>query len=212
MPLNQEKLPEKTVERLSQYRRTLLNYFKSGKLNIFSHELAKMLHLTSVQVRRDIMLIGYSGSQRKGYDVKELINKIGSIIDTKEGQNVAIIGMGSLGGAITRYFKGKRPKLNIVAAFDIDRQKFDKIISGIPCYSMEKLNTVIKKKNITLAIITMPPDNVTETAKKLVKSGIKGIVNYTSVPLNVSPNAYLEEYDMITSLEKAAYFAKTSAK
>ncbi|MFA6924489.1 MAG: redox-sensing transcriptional repressor Rex [Bacteroidales bacterium] len=210
MSINPKELPGKTVERLSQYRRTLLNYSQSGKFNIFSHELAKLLHITSVQVRRDIMLIGYSGSQRKGYDIKELINKIGSIIDTKEGQNVAVIGMGSLGGAITRYFKGKRPKLNIVAAFDIDPQKFNKVISGIPCHSMEKLNSIAKKKNITLAIITIPPDNVVKTAEKLVKAGIKGIVNYSSVPLNVYPNAYLEEYDMITSLEKAAYFAKKS--
>ena len=39
-------------------------------------------------------------------------------------------------------------------------------------------------------------------------AGVKGILNYTSTPLNVSPNVYLEEYDMITSLEKVAYYVK----
>ena len=46
------------------------------------------------------MLIGYSGSQRKGYDIMQLIKLIGEIIDTKQGQNVALIGVGNLGRAI----------------------------------------------------------------------------------------------------------------
>jgi redox-sensing transcriptional repressor len=63
------QLPGKTVERLSQYRRILLKVCPKEKQHIFSHEIAGLLHLTPVQVRRDLMLIGYSGSQRKGYDV-----------------------------------------------------------------------------------------------------------------------------------------------
>ena len=204
----EEKLPQKTVERLSQYRRTLLNCLNNGRNNIFSHELAKMLHITSVQVRRDIMLIGYSGSQRKGYEIKELIDKIGSIIDNEEGQRVAIIGMGHLGSAITGYFRGKRPKLNIVASFDVDPNKIGKVISGINCYAMERFDEIVKKEKISLAIMTIPPDNVRRTTELLVNTGIRGIVNYTSVPINVTSNVYLEEYDMITSLEKVAYFAK----
>jgi len=88
------KLPERTVERISAYRRTLLDCLAKGKTHIFSHELAQLHHNTAVQVRRDIMFIGYSSSQRKGYDVSDLIDIIGEILDTKEGLNVAVIGMG----------------------------------------------------------------------------------------------------------------------
>jgi len=61
-----------------------------------------------VQVRRDLMLIGYSSVQRKGYDIRELIDKIGTVIDSKESMNVTIIGIGNLGRAVAGYFKGKR--------------------------------------------------------------------------------------------------------
>ena len=44
------------------------------------------------------MLIGYSSVQRKGYDVKELIDTIGDIIDSPESLNIAIIGIGNLEG------------------------------------------------------------------------------------------------------------------
>jgi len=201
-------LPEKTVERLSQYRRALMINMKTGKTNIFSHELAQLLHLTSVQVRRDIMLIGYSGSLRKGYDMKELVIQIGKIIDDDSIKKVAIIGIGNLGRAFIGYLKGKRTKISIVAAFDNNPEKADKIYSGIECYHTDRLNEIIKKENISIGIITVPAEYAAEIAEKLVMAGIKGILNYTAQPLNVSPHVYLEEYDMITSVEKVAYFVK----
>jgi len=205
-----KNLPEKTIERLSEYRRTLLNLLTKGKTYIYSHELANLHNITAVQVRRDIMLIGYSSVVKKGYEIKELISVIGNIIDTKEGINVAVVGIGNLGRAITSYFSGKRPKLNIVAAFDIDAQKVNKVISGTYCYNLDELDNVIKEKNISIGVITVPVEQANNVANKLVSAGIKGILNFTSVLLSVPSHVYLEEYDMITSLEKVAYFVKSN--
>jgi redox-sensing transcriptional repressor len=202
------KLPEKTVERLSEYRRSLYNCLAQGKTHIYSHELAEMHNITAVQVRRDIMFIGYSSMQRKGYEVKDLIEVIGKIIDSEEGLNVAIVGMGNLGRAIAHYFMGKRSKLNIVAAFDIDPSKLDRVISGVNCFSMQKLPEKIDELQISIALLTVPAEAAADTTEKLVTGGISGILNFTTVPLNVPSTIYLEEYDMITSLEKVAYFVK----
>lgn len=203
-----KRLPDKTVERLSQYRRTLLIANGTGKHHIFSHELAALLHITSVQVRRDIMLIGYSGTLRQGYDVKELIEIIGKIIDSKEGQKVAVIGIGNLGRAIIGYFSGKRTKLSVVAGFDVNPEKIDKVYAGVWCYHFDKLTEIIKKENITIAVLTVPASDAAQVADLLVMAGIKGILNFTPKPINVPSNVHLEEYDIITSLEKLAYFVK----
>lgn len=203
-------LPGKTVERLSEYRRTLLSCLSENRNYIFSHDLAARLHITAVQVRRDLMLIGYSSIQRKGYDVKELIDTIGRIIDSEEGMNVAIVGIGNLGRALAGYFKGKRSKLNLVASFDNDPQKINKVISGVKCYPYNDLEQVISELKIQIAILTVPADYAREIAEETVRFGIKGILNFTTVPLNVPSNIYLEEYDMITSIEKVAYFVKGS--
>ncbi|MFW5877806.1 MAG: redox-sensing transcriptional repressor Rex [bacterium] len=205
------KLPGKTIERLSQYRRILLNCLSSGKTHIYSHELANMLNLTAVQVRRDIMLMGYSTSLKKGYDINELIKVIGTILDTRKGQNVAVVGVGNFGRAITGYFTGKRSKLNIVATFDTDPSKINRVISGVNCYPVQQLSQMIKELDITIAILTVPPDHAESVAESLVIAGIKGILNFTSVPLNISGNVYLEDYDMITSIEKVAYFVKKNS-
>lgn len=206
------KLPEKTVERLSEYRRTLLECLNKGKTHIYSHELARLHNNTAVQVRRDLMLIGYSSMKKKGYDAKELIDVIGKIIDYKNGLNVAVIGMGNLGRAVTTYFIGKRPKLNIVATFDNDANKTNRVISGINCYHIKDLKEKIKASNISIAIITSPPNTAADITETLVMAGIKGILNFTTTPLNVPDNVFLEEYDMITSMEKVAYFVKDQVK
>jgi redox-sensing transcriptional repressor len=203
-------LPGKTVERISEYRRTLLACLSENRNFIFSHDLAARLHITAVQVRRDLMLIGYSSVQRKGYDVKELIDTISRIIDSDEGMNVAIVGIGNLGRALAGYFKGKRSKLNLVASFDNDPQKINKVISGVRCYPYNDLGNVINELKIQIAILTVPADFARDIAEETVRYGIKGILNFTTVPLNVPSDVFLEEYDMITSIEKVAYFVKGS--
>ena len=205
------KLPGKTVERLSEYRRTLLECLNEKKNFIFSHELAARLHITAVQVRRDLMLIGYSSVQRKGYDVKELIETIGDIIDSADGLNVAIVGIGNLGRALAAYFKGKRSKLNLVASFDTDPQKINKVVAGVKCYPHNEMEKILKELDIRIAIITVPPAFAKETADELVRNGIKGILNFTTVSVTVPSWVFLEEYDMITSIEKVAYFVKENS-
>ena len=207
---DQMMLPERTVERLSEYRRSLLQCLEEGKTYIFSHELAELHHNTAVQVRRDIMFIGYTSMQRKGYDVRELIEVIGDILDSEEGLNVAVIGVGNLGRAVTTYFIGKRSKLNIIATFDVDTNKIDRVISGVKCYPLSRLKEVVESHKISIAIMTVPADSATEVSAQLVEAGIKGVLNFTTVPLPVAPDVYLDEYDMITSLEKVAYFVKTA--
>jgi AT-rich DNA-binding protein len=202
------KLPEKTIERLSEYRRTLYNCLANGKTHIYSHELANLHSNTAVQVRRDLMLIGFSSLTKKGYDVKELIDLISKILDNKDGQNVAVIGMGNLGKAITAYFNGKRSKLNIKATFDIDPEKIGHPQSGVMCHDIAHFNDIVKREGITIAVVTASPNSAQGLVDLIEKAGIKGVLNFTSTPINFSENIYHEEYDMITSLEKVAYFVK----
>lgn len=205
-------LPEKTVARLSEYRRILLDCLSKGQTHIFSHELANLNHITAVQVRRDMMLMGFSSMQRKGYDIKDLIGAIGSLIDTPDGLNVAVIGVGNLGKAVTSYFRGKRSKLNIVATFDVDPEKIGRVVGGVKCYHADDLGPMVKKLNISVGILTVPPEYARGMAEVLATNGIKGILNFTTVPLNMPGNVFLEEYDMITSIEKVAYFVKKQSE
>ncbi|MEI8203887.1 MAG: redox-sensing transcriptional repressor Rex [Bacteroidota bacterium] len=202
------KIPEKTIERLSKYRVAVLSYQAVGKHHIFSHQLASLLHITPVQVRRDLMLIGHTGTLRRGYEIQELIDNIGKILDTESGLRVAVIGLGNLGKAFISYLNGKRSKLSIVAAFDINNEKIGRNFAGIPCFHFDRLAEVVKEENISIGIISVPAEHAVYVAEMLVIAGVKGILNYSPKPLNVPQHVFLEEYDMITSLEKVAFFSK----
>ena len=200
-------LPEKTVERLSQYRRILQRELDDGRTHIYSHEIAKLLHITPVQVRRDIMLIEHSGTLRKGYDIHNLILLIGDIIDCSDVQKAAIVGIGKLGQALLNYLSSSNTKLELTAVFDNNPTKVGKTFSGVVCYSIDKLAEIIRRDKITIAVLTVPPEYAKEIKDRLLSVGILGIINYTPVSLQVE-GAFLEEYDMISSIEKVAYFAK----
>lgn len=201
-------LPEKTVERLSKYRRILQRELKNGTEHIYSHEIAKLLHITPVQVRRDIMLIGHTGTLRKGYNISNLIKLIGEIIDCNVmQQKVAIVGIGQLGQALFNYLHSNNTKLELNAVFDTDPEKVGTSFSGIMCYHINDLKKVVNEEKITVGILTVPPKNAVEVSNQMIDAGILGIINYTPVSLKVE-GAFLEQYDVITSLEKVAYFAK----
>lgn len=205
---NTNQLPERTVERLSEYRRTLLTQLCSGLTNIYSHELAEIHSITAVQVRRDLMLIGFSTVGKKGYDIKEMIDYIGQILDSPDTCNVAVIGMGNLAQAITHYFNGKRSKLKIIAAFDIDPKKVGKKLSGIDCYHIDQFREIAHRDNIKIALLTLPTSAAQSVSETIADAGIRGVLNFTSTTLNLASEVFVEDYDMITLLEKVAYFSK----
>ena len=201
------KLPATTIARLSKYRR-MLGSFNYGNTHIFSHNLAELLNLTPEQVRRDLMLIGLTGNHRKGYNIKELIDLVGKTIDSEMGHNVAIVGMGNLGVAVTAFIRRAKTRLNIVAAFDIDSKKIGKKAADVTCYHVNDITDIVKDLSISIAVLTVPPGEAIGVATLLIKSGIKGILNFTSVHIDVPSHVYLKDSNIITSLEEIGFFIK----
>ncbi len=199
---------EKNLGRLSLYRRLLNRLQAEGIRNIYSHELARMAGGTAAQVRRDLMAVGSLGSPKRGYSVRELIESIGIFLDAPHGEGAAIVGVGNLGRAIMAYFAGRRPRLSIVAAFDSDPSKVNRVIHGCRCYPVEDIERVVREEGVNVAIITVPAREAQATAETLVRAGVRGLLNFAPVPLRVGPDVYVEDIDMTMALEKVAYFAR----
>ena len=171
--------------------------------------LAGIHGITAVQVRRDLMLIGFSSDTKKGYDVQVLIDYISRILDSPSPMNIAVLGMGHLGQAITKYFNGKGLNLKITAAFDVDPAKVSTTIDGIPCYHMDSFEE-IAEKDISIVIVSSPTKVAPSLVVPIINAGIKGVLNFTSTPLNFPQGIVVENYDITTLLEKVAYFVKES--
>jgi redox-sensing transcriptional repressor len=202
-------IPEKTVGRLSLYRRILGRLLMERRSHLHSHELAALSGNRAAQVRRDLMLIGYSGSPAKGYDVQGLTQLIDAMLDGPEDQPIGLVGVGNLGRAVLTYFSGRRPHLKIVAAFDDDPDKVGRLVAGCPIYRVSEVERVVQEERIRIGVVAVPAEVAQKVADLLVAGGVRGILNFAPVALRVPRNVHVEDQDLTMSMEKVAYYART---
>jgi redox-sensing transcriptional repressor len=202
-----QQLPEKTVERLSQYRRILLNYRFVEHAYIYSHNLARIVKTNAANVRRDLMLIGVSGDFHKGYDINELLGKINEALDYSHVTRIAFIGMGELGRSVAAHFGQNNTSMQIAATFVFGKPPAN-LLDGIPCFNISELQQMIRQMNIELCVVAVPENFARELTTILVHAGVSGILNFSPVQLQLPAWVHVEQFDIITKLEKTAYFMK----
>ena len=199
---------ERTIARLSVYRRLLNVLQAEGATHVFSRQLADLAGRTAPQVRRDLMVLGYAGSSARGYEVGGLIRSLRQFLDHPGGQGVALVGVGNLGKALLTHFAGRRPNLAITAAFDSDPTKANRSINQCRVWPMERLADIIRARDVRVAILAVPPEAAQPVADRLVETGVRGLLNFAPVRLRAPEGVYVEDLDMTVSLEKVAYFAR----
>ncbi|MFW5652896.1 MAG: redox-sensing transcriptional repressor Rex [Planctomycetota bacterium] len=208
--------PDRTVERLCAYRRELTLRLSQGQACIYSHELAAAVHSTAAQVRRDVMHIGYSGSPARGYDTNGLCQRIGEVLDCPMGQRALLVGVGRLGRALLAHFGahhmgGHHSTVQIAIAFDVDPQRVDMVQHGVRCHHLDTLETVLRDDPIATAVLAVPQSAAQPVTNRLVRCGIRAIVNFAPVVLDAPEHVYVDQVDLAVALEKASYFATCQA-
>jgi redox-sensing transcriptional repressor len=201
-------ISDKVIGRLSLYQRLLYRLKAEGMTNVYSHQLASLSRGSAAQVRRDIMAIGYSGTPAHGYVIDELIKSLSDFLENPAGQKAALVGIGNLGRAILAYFSGRRPRLSITAAFDTDPNRVNRVIHGCRSYPVENMVEIIREKGIDIGIICVPAGQAQQVANSMGLAGVKGILNFAPVRLQLPDDIYVEDLDVTTALQKVAYFAR----
>jgi redox-sensing transcriptional repressor len=195
---------------LTRYWRTLRDLAAEGESHIYSHLLAAKAQVTAAQVRRDLMVLGYTGTPARGYEVKKLREHIETFLfpAPENQQKAALAGVGNFGRALLKFFSGRRPTLKIVASFEADADKFDRVIGGCRCYPIEKAAEVIRGQDITVGILAVPDREAQEVADIFVEAGVRGIMNFARTPLQTPESVYVEEIDLAMSMDRVAFFAR----
>ncbi|MBU1241177.1 redox-sensing transcriptional repressor Rex [Myxococcota bacterium] len=203
-------ISEKTISRLSLYH-YLLTTLKEQEIEfVFSRQLANMANSTPAQVRRDLMVTGYEGNPKRGYTINELIVAIEEFMGLKEGVDMVLVGVGSLGRALLSYFYPQKPRYNIVAAFDKGSNS-DRVVSGCRVYDIAELAPVLAGQRVTMGIVAVPAGAAQQVTTMLCEAGIHGILNFAPIRVKVPRNVYLENVDLAVTIEKIAWFANRAA-
>ena len=207
-----DAVPYRTIGRLTLYWRILRDLASEGETYIYSHDLASRSRVTATQARRDLMVVGYSGTPARGYDVKKLRDHIEAFVFPAEEQRAIIAGVGNIGRALLKFFLGRRPTLKIVASLETNPDKFGRLIHGCPCYSIENAGSIIREQSITVGIIAVPDKEAQYVSDMYVEAGIRGILNFARTALHVPSGVYVEDIDLAMSMDRVAYFARQSLK
>ena len=202
------KVPEVTVARLSLYLRCLSDLEEEGIEVISSAELGKRCGINPAQIRKDLAYFGEFGTRGVGYYVKDLKEDIKRIIGLDKEWEVALVGVGNLGRALLSYHGFKRHGFKITAAFDkvVDEERKSVMPPDCTLYHADEMEEIIRKKRLKIAIIAVHYSEAQKVADRLVKAGIKGILNFAPVRLKVPKNVTVRHIDLGIELEVLTFF------
>lgn len=209
MSLQPTEVSPLSLNRLSLYLRSLRQLQKQGVDRISSKELASRFHLSAALIRKDLAQFGEFGIRGIGYDVDQLIARLRSILGLDLKHRVAVVGIGRLGGALARYLELNKGAFQIVAAFDTDRRKVGHRVGSIRVHHLSEVPEVVPATGATIAILTVPPETAQATCDALTAAGIRAVLNFAPVLLQVDPDITAKSVDVRVHLEELAFFLQS---
>lgn len=206
------RIPQATSKRLPLYYRFLQNFANSDKKRVSSSELSEAMKIDAATIRKDFSHFGALGRKGYGYDVQYLVDFFRKVLDEGEETDVALIGVGSLGGAFLKYNFRKNHNTRIVLAFDPQAEEKEKMVSGIPIFHPDLIKEKIQEFGIELVILTVPARVAQEVTDELIEIGVKGILNFTPVRLAAPEDVRIHTIDLSVELQTLIYFTKNDLK
>jgi len=202
---NIKRISESTISRLSRYFRALIQLDKDNYETVSSKDLARLEHLTSAQVRKDLSFFGSFGTRGLGYPVKELKDRIAKILGVDKQWHVALVGIGNIGSALVSYKEFLRQGFKVTQLFDNDQRKIGSNHKGIIIKDVANLTEELKANHIEIVVISVPPQQAQQVVDDVVKAGIKAILNFAPINLKVPSDVFLRTENMSMELEHLSF-------
>lgn len=204
-----KRIPKATAKRIPLYYQHVHFLYEAGKESVSSTELSEGLNIDSSTIRRDFSCFGELGKRGYGYQVRELHECFSRQLNQDALTSVALIGVGSLGGALVKY-NFKNSNIRITAAFDVSNPLINTIFHEVPIYHMNELVTQLTSRQIDIVILTRSSRMNDKVMNELSSANIKGILNLTSTPIKLPKSICLYEVDFFTELQTFIYFHSCS--
>ncbi|MCQ2306557.1 MAG: redox-sensing transcriptional repressor Rex [Bacteroidales bacterium] len=190
-----------TMNRLPLYYNFIIEKQRENLQNVSSAMIAKSLKLNNIQVRKDLASISsIPGKPRVGFDVETILNDLERVLGCKNLDEVILVGVGRLGRTLLNYNGFHKYNLDIVASFDVDKDKVGAVINGKPVFGIETLKSFVEEHDIKIGIITVSGNAAQKVCDMLVDAGIKAIWNFAPVHLELPDGIIIKHENLAASL------------
>jgi redox-sensing transcriptional repressor len=208
--LRQKKIPYVAINRLSIYYRCLERISEVKNLGDFevisSSEMAEITGINSAQIRKDLAYFGEFGKRGVGYSLKNLSKELKNILGLDKKWPIIIVGAGNLGQALINYKDLEKRGFVIEGIFDNSPIKIGEKLRQIIIQDVKEIENFIKKKNIKIAVLTVPATSAQEVADRMIKGGIKAILNFAPIRIILSPEIKIHNVDLTIEFEGLTYY------
>lgn len=206
--LRGKKVPDQTLIRLSYYLRAVNYFLEEERKVISSKDFAQFLRISHHQLRKDLSYFGQFGRKGVGYPLVPLKEKIKKILGLDRKWVVCIVGFGNLAKALSFYRGFRDQGIFIKVAFDIDKKKVNKNFGALRVYPLSMMENIIRKERIKVGILAVPKEEANHIQKRLISCGVKAILNFTPVKLEVPSDIVVKDVDLSCQLACITYYLK----
>ncbi|WOK44874.1 redox-sensing transcriptional repressor Rex [Streptococcus equi subsp. equi] len=203
-----KSIPKATAKRLSLYYRIFKRFYADQVEKASSKQIADAMGIDSATVRRDFSYFGELGRRGFGYDVTKLMNFFADLLNDHSTTHVILVGCGNIGRALLHYRFHDRNKMQIVMGFDSDDNPMvgTKTPDDIPIYGISTIKEHLDNSGIETAILTVPSIYAQEVADQLIEAGIRGILSFAPLHLQVPKGVIVQSVDLTSELQTLLYF------
>jgi redox-sensing transcriptional repressor len=209
--VSQRSIPEATVARLPIYLRALVDIAERGAATVSSETLAGAAGVNSAKVRKDLSHLGSYGTRGVGYDVAYLIHQVRRELGLTQHWPIVIAGIGNLGHALANYKGFAERGFRTAALVDADPDKVGERVGGLEVRPMEDLDRLVREHSISIGVICTPAGAVQEVVNRMVEAGIRSILNFAPMVVNVPPGVSMRKVDLAIELQILAFYEQRKA-
>ena len=204
--MNKQEIPDIIISRLPIYSRALRHIQAEGKLTTSSQELGSRVGISAAQIRKDLSQFGEFGKQGTGYAIAFLIDQLREILKVERVWDVAVVGMGDVGHALARYQGFSDRGFRVALVFDNDPAKIGGQVGNFVVYDTKEIVTAIQRSGIRVAMVCVPAAAAQEVTNLLMEAGVKAILNYAPISLNVPAGVRVQYLDPSIGLQRMTYY------
>ena len=204
--MTEKQIPDIVVGRLPQYLRSLQRMAREGRTLTSSQELGERLGISAAQIRKDLSQFGEFGKQGTGYQIAYLVEQLQKILNVDHEWEIAVVGAGDIGNAVVRYKGFSNRGFKVCMIFDVDPEKIGTQIGEFVVLDYANLVEAIRAAGIKIAMITVPSNHAQEVTDRLVEAGVKAILNYAPISINVPEGVRVQYIDPSIHLQRMTYY------